>query len=570
MSNLEENSFEEKENNNTLEEKTNSVTIKYRNILIFIFFTLVISLSLISYVISLKNNANFVYLDNWEYTENVKEENNWIKISEPKNPVGIKNKSLLFKTELPNVFFKEPCVFIYSIDQLFEVYLDNKLIYSFGDLDQKPVFLGYPINFISLEKYDYKGKELKIKVYSNHTNIGLNGKIKFGERESLFRKVIFDDIDKFIYASIFIMLGIISFALFFTSKNKEKIYINFGFFSLLTGLYAVAHNSITRLLVDNLVLLMYLDLFFLYALPAFYNFFVEEIATKSKKVFSLMGYTFLAYAFISLFLAYNNEVKLMSTLAPFHILLILNTIGILIYISFKAMKGKREARIFLLGNAIFLITVFYDINNYIRINEEQYVLHNIGILALFSSIIIIIIERYAKIYTLVSVYYNDLKYQKELQKKLQDAHDSAIENARLKADFLANMSHEIRTPINGVIGMTELLLKTKLDTTQKEFLDIIRISSKNLLEIINNILDFSKIEANKVELDIIEVNINTIIEEVIVSQSLQAYEKGLELMYFIDPKVPETIKTDPIRLKQILTNLFSNSVKSIQLPVVQT
>ncbi|ABL80906.1 MULTISPECIES: response regulator [unclassified Nocardioides] len=156
---------------------------------------------------------------------------------------------------------------------------------------------------------------------------------------------------------------------------------------------------------------------------------------------------------------------------------------------------------------------------------------------------------------------SDSTERKEMELELGRARDAALAGSRAKSTFLATMSHEIRTPLNGVLGLTELMLTTRLDGQQGRYAEGIRVAGEALLQVINDILDFSKIEAGRLELEEVDLDVARLLDETARMVAGPAQEKGLALVVRCSPEVPPGLRGDAVRLRQVLLNLTSNAIK---------
>jgi two-component system sensor histidine kinase/response regulator len=179
---------------------------------------------------------------------------------------------------------------------------------------------------------------------------------------------------------------------------------------------------------------------------------------------------------------------------------------------------------------------------------EWLIIASVGIIAALLVVAYFIVAR-------------ELNKRRTLLSQLEYARDAALTLARRQSDFLANMSHEIRTPMNGIMGTSELLLRTPLAPNQKDLAETIRYSAESLLVIINDILDFSKIEAGKLDFQVSDFDLRATVEQAVETVAATARKKSLELVTLVYRDVPEQLRGDAGRLRQVLLNLVGNAVK---------
>jgi len=173
----------------------------------------------------------------------------------------------------------------------------------------------------------------------------------------------------------------------------------------------------------------------------------------------------------------------------------------------------------------------------------------------------LVAQQFANLDVVVKDLDTRVQIEKALRKEMSQARQEAEAANIAKSDFLANMSHEIRTPMNGIIGMTDLVLGTHLDENQRRYLNLVKRSANRLLQVINDILDFSKVESGKMKLDPVDFDLHELLDNCIAMFTLAAKERSISLSCKRSPDLPRYVRTDSIRLMQILINLLSNGVK---------
>lgn len=396
---------------------------------------------------------------------------------------------------------------------------------------------------IPIEEYEGHQLELVLQLANfDHSKGGPKQTIKLGTTGDLFSARELELGYAYGLTGALIMGGLFFFGLFLFGKHETPIL----FFSLfcLTYSYRIIGFGIYPLhfLLPEIpwivtLKLEYITLFLSGYLFGIYTLNLYPRETSRRLVYFLSSISVLFIVVTILF----TPIVFTKLVEPYFIVLTIY-IFYAFYIYILAVINKRlGAQYALASTGVVFIVFLYQIMVYSGFVTQSLLLNFFGYIAFFFFQSLVLSFRFAD--------------------SLKTALSKAEEASRAKSQFLSTMSHEIRTPLNAVIGLSGLLIGTKLDNKQSEFVNTIKLSGENLLSIINNILDYSKIESGKLELEKSEFNLRELVENVLEVVSSLNNNPDLELLYLMEEGVPEYVVSDSTRLQQILINLTGNALK---------
>ncbi|GAB5409574.1 MAG: ATP-binding protein [Balneolaceae bacterium] len=382
---------------------------------------------------------------------------------------------------------------------------------------------------------------LQVSNFDHHKG-GVRLPISLGKEENLQRNREIELGYTFVLTGSLIMGSLFFFGLYSFGK-QEKTILYFALFCLVYS-YRIIGTELYPLhfLLPNLpwILTLKMEYISLYLSASLFGIFIKTLYPNeaSKYIMNGFNYTFLFFSLAALVLPAFYFTSLINYFFTLLAIYIVYTIFILI----RAYLNKEVGSVFALASiGVVFIVFIYDLLEYFIIVNENLFINFIGYISFFFLQSLTLSNRFAH--------------------TLNQAKESAETASVAKTHFLSTMGHELRTPLNAVIGLSELLLDSKSEKEKMQFASTIKKSGENLLSIINNILDFTKIESSDVELEYTPTHVPYLIADIIKMLGSLTDPKKVKLSFRFDDSLPEYIKTDSTRLRQILINLIGNAIK---------
>ncbi len=431
----------------------------------------------------------------------------------------------------------------------YEVYLGSQRIFSSAGV-KNPDSAVIDINafrwqIISLGN-QWRGKTLYLKIYSNFKNIGIYKKVRLGTTEGHLHRIMSGDIFNIIVAAIFLLLSIVTMAIFIIRRD-QRVFTGFALFAFCLSIYIGVHTDLIFILFTNIMPWPYLWLMSAFFLPVGLLIFVAYIGSSNRhklpaiaSMLSLLGMT-------ALILTMAGVLDILSARLPLYLLYLVALPYVIYILITEAVRGNRDARI-LTGGIFAVIAAFVPaiIQALFGVMGEVEAPTCAGSTLLAAAMVMVLIRR-------LSTTYRDLEvYSKRLKKA-----------DRQKDEFLAHTSHELRTPLNGIMGLAETLINELEKDEQpraQRYLSLIISSSRRLSNLVNDILDYSKLKNSTIRLQQAPLDMQALTDVVIEFMTPLIQHRDITIINNIPIDFPHAF-ADEERTHQILYNLIGNAIK---------
>jgi signal transduction histidine kinase len=480
-----------------------------------------------------------------------------------KNDMKDTKSIIYYRTNLPANKVSDPHLLFQTNDQVFEIYVNKKLIYSYGDFNNfnykdSP---GAPTHLISLPD-GYQNKELIIAMKSiSKKGLGLIRTIELDSKGNHFMRIFKMNIGTLILGCLSIIMGMACMFVGIVRRLGRKAVFSLGLLFIVVGTWSIAENALTQVFHFRPVFWFYAAVISLYLIPVGVYKFIMDISNVNKKVLTLLIHIHLMLFAISFLLNITGTLAFINTMILYYILTGISYIICIVVSLHSYLKGNNEALIYTVGQIVFGILGVYDVLGwYFRIIPWTVNMAPWGMFV-FQLALLYALKEYLKDTQDRFVQYNDALREKEKQI------NEAMEYDKIKTEFFANVSHEMRTPLN-IIHTTNQLIKVYNDkgiiggkeSNLDKYIGIMNQNCYRLMKLADNLIDIAKIESGFYPLNFKKVNIVSLVEDITMSIETHANNKGIKLIF--DTECEEKlIQCDPDAIERIMLNLLSNAIK---------
>lgn len=543
---------------------------------------MVITVVLIWVTVSNIGNSHFVgkmpstsVTNGWQYREgdspkkkdgeiawiSDKDNTAWKNINIP-SKISIKDSKgyVWMKVVLPKVSFKDPSIYFYTYNQDFEMFINGKPLYSFGNFNRGNSLKlpGSIWNIIDLPE-NYGGKTVYIRMHTmDNSAAGIVRNFEISSESNNITNIIRKNLLTFIFASLFVFVGLSVLVVSFIKIKGSELFISFSLACITSGIWLIANGEIKQMFYYAPEFWEYIKIISQYLLPVSFSIFANNLLdNKFRTIFKTVSVFYLVLLSSSLLLNFLNIIRIDATVPIFYVSFAVSMI-IVIASTIKVYSSwNTEIRIFLLGFTSLCCFGIFDIINWnFNIKHSELYLTQWGIIIFLMSLFIVIILHYNRAKDEVIEYSEKLKTKEKILAKSEQ-----------ELEFFANISHELRTPLNILLSTLQLLNLYIEDGSIKivgkdisNHFNVMKQNCYRLLKLVNNLIDVNKIDSGYLKPDFKNMDIVSVVEN--ITQSAANYIKSRGLSITFDTDIEEKIMAcDFEKIERIMLNLLSNAVK---------
>ncbi|MDP4146288.1 MAG: sensor histidine kinase [Bacillota bacterium] len=464
------------------------------------------------------------------------------------------------RVKLPQDKYKDPSIFFTTYDQVFEIFIDGKLLYKFGDFSKSALKKspGSPWHLVELPD-DYGGKYVYIKMHSvRKVNTGLIRRFQINSKSSNIINMIKEDMITFSFAFMFVFIGFITILLSLIKRKEGQVFTYFSLSCISVGIWLIAENGIKQLFFYAPQLWVYIDIASQYSIPIVFTLLINSLLEyRHKLVLITIAKVHAVLLVISFLLDILNITPLVCTLPVFYVVFGISMAVAIIVIAGSYKSWNIETKLFSAGFTVLCCSGVFDIINWsFNPKHSNTYLTQWGIFIFLFTLLFVMIFHYLKAQDKVVIYSEELKFKERV-----------LNESKQQLEFFSNISHELRTPLNIILSTIQLLDLFKSDGTIKivgrdtdNYFKIMKQNCYRLIRLVNNLIDITKIDSGYLKPRFQNHDIVMVVED--ITQSVADYIKSRGIDIIFDTDVEEkTIACDPEIIERIMLNLLSNAVK---------